>query len=587
MQEAIFTEMIIMEMSALAQHVVSPQGKFFFQHSFNTYRKFVTSTDTVSVNTGNLSSNKITVSLPNDVDLIAHQYLYVLLPSLGINSDSTKSNDYIARSAAVGCFSGATLYSGASDGDEAAKFSRYKLTFQSGVTTGATIEIPLSHAHKVVCTFGAAASTGTLTAFSAVFDATDETITDNFITAFNAWRLAHLEELTRLGILPAEAAEATSTSVRLVLGCYGNDAALAPTAEDTKITPDSIADSAGESAGNAISYVENVGFKAIQSCLLRCQNQVLCRLTGDYMLAYNELAGGATPVHTLAMTGGAGQHRSVGPYQGFLAAGGVPLYIPLDFYFAGSYNQAFPLVSLQYNDVKLEIVLEPLSNLIIVTSNKADVSVNGVIENAKANVKWNTHVEEMALVQEGIYLDDTTRESISGLGRGPVRRLIEDTQEHVETLTAGKTVYTVTPDFNFLVKYWIVTVHDTQKDLQGQYYVHEPISGIEMKLNSNRRFGSVATTVSGFAPSMYTTLEPYLYANRIPSKVQNLMILSHALDCTSYQPSGCCNMSKIQNMSLTVTFDQKFDNDLVLKIIAVNYNQLVTDNGTGGKGWHS
>lgn len=81
---------------------------------------------------------------------------------------------------------------------------------------------------------------------------------------------------------------------------------------------------------------------------------------------------------------------------------------------------------------------------------------------------------------------------------------------------------------------------------------------------------------------IYNYLENYLYHT---SYIQEgINIYSFSIDPENYQPHGSCNFSKIDDLTLDLSFNSSvsYDNPLILKIFCYNYNILRITKGLGG-----
>ena len=105
----------------------------------------------------------------------------------------------------------------------------------------------------------------------------------------------------------------------------------------------------------------------------------------------------------------------------------------------------------------------------------------------------------------------------------------------------------------------------------------EPLKSIEMKINGQDRF-------SEREAEHFRLIEPYNYGKIIPEKF--MYTYNFCINPNSYQPSGTINFSRIDNSNMIFKFNMDSivnnDNDIDIKIFAVNYNILIIANGMGG-----
>jgi hypothetical protein len=81
----------------------------------------------------------------------------------------------------------------------------------------------------------------------------------------------------------------------------------------------------------------------------------------------------------------------------------------------------------------------------------------------------------------------------------------------------------------------------------------------------------------------FQLVQPYQHHERVPItefEHSHVNVYSFALKPEEHQPSGTCNMSRIDNATLKLENISQRDN--VVKVFAVNYNVLRIMSGMGG-----
>ena len=137
-----------------------------------------------------------------------------------------------------------------------------------------------------------------------------------------------------------------------------------------------------ENGGKFIPYefqwIENLGTQIIEELTITCGGETLQRVTGQYLTAlvqrdfngpkkkiYNEMTGNTKQYNNPASYG---QNKGHYPNSISSSSPGGPqpsivgrnLYIPLNVWFTLSSKMAFPLVSLQYNELNINVTLRPV-----------------------------------------------------------------------------------------------------------------------------------------------------------------------------------------------------------------------------------
>ena len=131
-------------------------------------------------------------------------------------------------------------------------------------------------------------------------------------------------------------------------------------------------------------WIENIGAKMISRITVYCGNQEIIRYSGDYLLAqlqrdftgtkrklFDEMSGNVTQLNNPAFYG---LNNGNYPNAFYISEDYVPepsiqsrvLYIPLNNWFTMKSQMAFPLVSLQYNELHVTVTFRPISELFVI-----------------------------------------------------------------------------------------------------------------------------------------------------------------------------------------------------------------------------
>jgi len=264
-------------------------------------------------------------------------------------------------------------------------------------------------------------------------------------------------------------------------------------------------------------------------------------------------------------------------------------YVPLIFFFNRNPGLALPLIALQYHEVKINIDFEKLDRLIFQTS--------GVTPATPA-----VQMGDCSLWVDYVYLDTDERRRFAQVSH---EMLIEQLQftgdETVQTSTGTSKTEKYRMNFNHPVKelVWVYrsdeaesendifnfsidsTAADDQPSWQDtsatpssvtQATGDEPVVSAKILLNGHDRF-------SDRHGSYFRLVQPYQHHTRVPSK--HIYCYSFAMKPEEHQPSGTCNFSRIDNATLSLTFNANIASGKV-KIFAVNNNVLRIMSGMGG-----
>ena len=137
----------------------------------------------------------------------------------------------------------------------------------------------------------------------------------------------------------------------------------------------------GRWAGYGFKWIKNIGAKMISNISITCGNYTLQQYSGDYLLAavqrdfsgekkslFETMIGNTTEFYDPANYGSRVNSYPHAYYTGAPAGPepsirGTVLYIPLNNWFGLNSQMAFPLTSLQYNELHINITFRPINQL--------------------------------------------------------------------------------------------------------------------------------------------------------------------------------------------------------------------------------
>lgn len=303
------------------------------------------------------------------------------------------------------------------------------------------------------------------------------------------------------------------------------------------------------------------------------------------------------------------------------AVPGEVLYIPLQFWFNRNPGLALPLIALQYHEVKVNIEFRNKedcyysSGVVTVNDFEASLFVDYIYLDTDERRRF-AQVSHEYLIEQ---LQFTGDESTSNLNtkvklnfNHPCKELIWVVQPEKFTNPSGGTTgdnatFKGKQWFNFSDKFFgrdFVTpgtgVNATPAEMGGlaaggtalvtvNAYLFEsdndlgknPVSYAKLQLNGHDRF-------SEREGKYFNLVQPYQCHENVPSVGIN--VYSFALKPEEHQPSGTCNMSRIDTATLNLTLtdtalvgaEQTGTGSAKIKVFAVNYNVLRIMSGMGG-----
>ena len=317
-------------------------------------------------------------------------------------------------------------------------------------------------------------------------------------------------------------------------------------------------------------WVNSVGNVMVKKAELEIGGQLIDRHYGEWMDIWSELS---VPVgkKTVGYDIMVGNHET----QIGVEANGVTarrLYVPLQFWFCRNPGLALPLIALQYHEVKLNLELRPVTELVVGASTPSMTSCK--------------------LYVDYVYLDTDERRRFAQVSHEYLIEQVQNTGD--ESLADASSSKNVTLNYNHPVKalYWVhvtgvnaavptlaagvqtggrwVKYTDTQPtNTMGQ---NDSFSTAKLQLNGHDRF-----TVRN--SDYFRLVQNYQHHTNVPNK--HIYTYSFALSPEEHQPSGTCNFSRIDNAVMQFKYEGVSVASKI-KMFAVNYNVLRIMSGMGG-----
>jgi len=295
---------------------------------------------------------------------------------------------------------------------------------------------------------------------------------------------------------------------------------------------------------NNAHWTNAVGHAMLEQIRVEIGGHQFDEQSGEYLQIWESLA--APPAKLMfEMTGYATSVGTLVDY-GFLTQ---YLYVPLKFWFNRFYEQALPLIALQYHEVKIYINTRTLAQLTI---------YNG-LANA-TNTTFPTEPTNMLLLVNYVFLDTMERRMFAQQAHEYLIDQVQYTGPESHQATVGTLNSRQT--FNHPVQelIWVAQRDDVVADNEwfnfggreatSQNLVTDPITHVQLALNGHDR------TLNHVA-QYYRLVQPYQHHSRFPDHY--IYCYSFALYPEDVKPSGSCNMSRIDNVNLRFTFPTSQD----------------------------
>lgn len=308
-------------------------------------------------------------------------------------------------------------------------------------------------------------------------------------------------------------------------------------------------------------------------------------LTGDKRTIYNRMIGNVS-VLTAPKEANGGSYPSATP-----AVPRRKIYVPLDFWFNRGSGSALPLVCLQYNETEITLELRPIRELYTVlvggqrmapNPNVAQHQLAALVSNARATYMTpgsNTVLDMRAYLEVNyVFLDRPEREMVT-----------YKTHEYLVEQTTRLQRFAMTNAANVFelvlqnpVKEFIWVFRRNDADVRNSWV--DFLDGGVPILQSAKWVFNGMDRVDDKDQAYYGDLQPWQHHRACPK--EGIYVYSFALnpDEGLEQPSGACNMSRVQKVQMMLSVMTPLANTYAydLTVYAIGYNFLKISSGLAG-----
>lgn len=320
-------------------------------------------------------------------------------------------------------------------------------------------------------------------------------------------------------------------------------------------------------SGDAVSYVNFIGYNLIETIELYMGGTLIDRQTGEFLYIWNELKTiEAKKRAYYEMVGG----FKIGSYSSYSGNQGGTYIVPLSFWFGDDISQAIPLVAMQYSEIEIRIKFRDFDKLWVSSNGQAPVG--------------NYKITECNLSTEFVYLDTKERKQFAQDNHEFLIKQVQYSINNNVLSSEKKKIFNL--NFNHPIVELIFFVQNKgvknisndkgnnwfnySKTLELPY--KDPIKNAKILLNGQDRTPEMTSKELRF----YNLLEKH---TSIPNNF--LYLYSFSLKPEEYQPTGSCNFSRFDNKQIEVEFADDMENS-DFRVYALNYNILRMSMGLCG-----
>lgn len=317
-----------------------------------------------------------------------------------------------------------------------------------------------------------------------------------------------------------------------------------------------------ESSSHYCYWTNAVGQACIDSVTLTIGSMPIDSLCGEFMFIWDELTETRS---TLEMVG---KRYSVDELIDDSRRERI-LYVPLPFFFNGNPGSSLCLASLAYNAVKVSFILKPVQDLIVRSHPSLPVL------NSRTGDKVTSADLDCRLMHSVVHLDTQERETLQ---KTPHSTLIRQLQRISQDVGAGTKDCKIPLTFQHPVSelFVVVRAHDHEQQNKWLEFADsagdDPIENMKIVMNNME-----LVSESG---EYFRTVQPYQHHSNIPSA--HVYCWSFAIHPEKNDPTGSCNFSRIDSVSLELAFSDTIVNTRKeVLVFARSFNKLNYRDGTG------
>jgi Large eukaryotic DNA virus major capsid protein/Major capsid protein N-terminus len=235
------------------------------------------------------------------------------------------------------------------------------------------------------------------------------------------------------------------------------------------------------------------------------------------------------------------------------------LYVPLDFWFCGSSEDALPIMSMHCCDVKVTLHIREFEECVCGTH------CNRV------------PLQDVCLLCHYTFIDVIEKRLIAEAQ--PATLLCEQLQRIEVGAVACQVNVDLTP-LNFAVKELVFVVQNEASLDRRDWFEFTHGNNVNPVKQATLQISGLDRT-EVFPGDYFNVLQPFLHHGKVPMNA-GVNVYSFALHPGSMQPSGTLNFSRVHSAELRITLhDDYFEGsaNAIVRVYALSYNRLVVSGG--------
>ena len=328
------------------------------------------------------------------------------------------------------------------------------------------------------------------------------------------------------------------------------------------------------------NYVENIGEAFIDEYYVNIGGNTIDKQYGEWLHIWSELSIESSKRYGYEkMIGNIPEVYRCGDYNTKVPSGTIishkrKVIVPLKFWFNLMPGLALPLIALQYHEIEIHVKLKPLNHIFTIktpTQNKHR-SQNLEYFNNKTQIPIDPYLE-----CNYIFLDTEERNFFAKQSHD---YLIEQITKHEFFNLDKHNILELKLQNPVKELYWVIGRNDRyMANKWFEYGDERPKNGGEVDvLESAKLSFNGLDRIEEKDGIYYGLIQPYQHHTVMPKN--GVYVYSFSLNPEKFQPSGACNMSRINKIQMHMNVLQSNTYDSVL--YASNYNFLRITSGLAG-----
>lgn len=367
----------------------------------------------------------------------------------------------------------------------------------------------------------------------------------------------------------------------------------------------------GKVDGEKFKFVQNLGESIIDNYYITIGGNIIDRQFGEWAHIWQELSLSSDKTYGYSkLIGNIADIYAPDDYSKKYSDGDIQIfkrkvYVPLLFWFNKQPGLALPLVSLQYHTIELHIELKPLVDIFTIGMSRTPTQEPTTLKPSKYDCERYFNIQSNSLFIdshiEATYIFLDTRER-TYFAKNNQEYLIEQITRF--TFDDLKKFNMLTLDLHNPTKELIWVFHRNDIERHNRWFDFTDWETIKFNSPYKPKMSDVKdyteSSVNGEImrtarflfngldrmetkdSAYFNLIQPYQHHTFIPKT--GIYVYSFSLNPEVFQPSGSCNMSKINRVQMYLELIEPLHDDYKygLTLYSVNYNLLKLASGLGG-----